>query len=176
MPALLVDNLRFEFQSTHVAEKYDEWDHYKSVWNAAGGRKAVDVVAFRLQSLPPVAWLVEAKDYRTISQPPEPSNLRGLAETVASKVRDTLAGLGDAAANATIAQERDHAQRAIAAGRVRVVLHLEPHAGHHSKLFPDRFQAGVLQKLKQLLRGVDPTPLVLDLASTRRAGVPWTVS
>ena len=176
MPALLVDNLRFEFQSTHVAEKYDEWAHYKSVWNAAGGRRAVDVVAMRLQTAPPTAWFIEAKDYRRISQPPEATNLKGLAETVAGKVLDSISGLENAAAEATSDKERLHAQRAIAAKSRRVVLHLEPHVGGHSKLFPAGFRAGVLQKLRQLLRDVDRTPLVLDMASTPRAGVPWTVS
>ena len=176
MPTLNVDGLRFNFQSTLVAQKYDEWEHYRSVWNATGGKKAVDVVACRQQAAPSVAWFIEAKDYRTICQPPEPSNLRGLAGTVASKVRDTIYGLGDAAADANIEQERVHAQRLIAAGETKVVLHLEPHVGHHSKLFPAGFRAGVLQKLSQLLRDVDKRPMVLDIASTPRADVPWTVS
>ena len=176
MPALLVDNLRFEFSSTHAAEKYDEWEHYRSVWNAAGRRKAVDVVAMRQQSAPPTAWLIEAKDYRRISQPPEATNLKGLAETVAAKVLDTISGLENAAAEAAPDRERLHAGRAIAARERRVVLHLERHVGGHSKLFPAGFRAGVLQKLRQLLREVDKKPLVLDIDSTPRARVPWTVS
>ncbi len=176
MPALLVDHLLFEFLPSLAAEKYDEWAHYRSVWNAMGGRRAADVVAVRQQAAPPTAWLIEAKDFRKISQPPEPANLKGLAHTVAEKVRDTIAGLDDAADNANPERERVHAQRARAAGEIRVVLHLEPPSGRHSKLFPTGFQSGVLQRLKQLLRDVDRTPLVLDMASTPRAGVPWTVS
>ena len=58
----------------------------------------------------------------------------------------------------------------------RVVLHLEPHEGPHTKLFPRNFSGGVLQKLKQLVKQIDPEPKVLNIANTRWAGVPWTVS
>ncbi|MBT9557536.1 MAG: hypothetical protein IV100_15965 [Myxococcales bacterium] len=42
-------------------------------------------------------------------------------------------------------------------------------------LFPREFSADVLQKLKRLVADVAPGPLVLDIARTERAGVPWRV-
>ena len=149
MATLWVDGLRFTFKPAMAAEKYDEWQHYKEVWNRDGGKKAVDVVAMRYRSAPPEQWLIEAKDFRTITSPPEPSNCAGLPHTVAEKVEDTMAGLKDAAAHASNPEEQRHAARAVAARATRVVLHLEANVGPYSTLFPRDFSAAkVLQKLK----------------------------
>jgi hypothetical protein len=181
MPTLLVDGLRFDFQSCMAAEKYDESQHYLKVWqNFDGGKKAVDVVAMRIQAAPVTVWLIEAKDFRVMRGP---SNIYGLAQDVAKKVNDSLLGLGDAAKRAKIPAEKEHAKRAIAAEQRRIVLHLEPHVGPHSALFPREFGAGVLQKLKQLVRSVDPNPLIASIAKPAldrprdvRRDVPWAVS
>ncbi len=175
MPAVQVDSLQFNFAPTIQAQRYDMWRHYTTVWNAGGGQKAMDVVAVEIAAAPITTWLIEAKDFRIITSPPRPSNIGGLAQTVADKAAHTLAGLSHAAANATVASERTHAIRALSANNKRVVLHLEPHAGRHSALFPGRFPASVLQKLKQLVRAIDPNPLVLSIANTAVARVPWTV-
>ena len=46
MAILQVDTLEFDFNAGVAAQKYDQWQHYTIVWNAApGGQKAVDVVA-----------------------------------------------------------------------------------------------------------------------------------
>lgn len=55
-------------------------------------------------------------------------------------------------------REKDHAAKAVRAGRVRVVLHLEPHDGPHTALFPAGFSASVLQKLRLLTRHIAGTP------------------
>lgn len=64
----------------------------------------------------------------------------------------------------------------MAAPTKRVVLHLEPHLGPHTALFPGGFEASVLQKLRQLVKTIDPNPLVLNIATTAKAAVPWTVA
>ncbi len=174
MPTLLVDNLRFVFVTNWAAQKYDEWTYYRQALSARP-LKAVDVVAMKIQQAPGIVWLVEAKDFRVVTEPPEPSNLKGLADTVAAKVRDTLAGLNEAALYA-VGEERVHAARAVGAQQNRVVLHLEPYVGVTSKLFPQKFEAGVLQKLKQAVRNVDKNPLVLKIANTPTAGLPWSVT
>jgi len=175
MATLQVDTLSFHFQPSIGAQKYDESNHYQMVWRLHG-KMAMDVVAQRMGGTPDPLWLIEAKDFRVITQEPEASNLRGLAQTVAAKAVDTLEGLSDAAANAANAAEKEFASRATSAANTRIVLHLEPHVGQHTKLFPRSFSGGVLQKLKQLVQNVDPKPLVLNIADTPRAGVPWTVS
>lgn len=100
MPTLLVDTLTFAFDSTVVAERYDQWQHYRLVWSALGGQKAMDVVAIDRPSASSVTWLIEAKDFRIITFPPLPSNISGLAQTVTDKANHTLAGLAHAEANA----------------------------------------------------------------------------
>ncbi|GAA5146376.1 hypothetical protein GCM10023213_39320 [Prosthecobacter algae] len=177
MPTLQVDTLRFDFDATVAAQIYDQWQHYTAVWNAAtGGQKAVDVVAVEGAPPPSVAWLIEAKDFRVITNPPKPSNIGGLAQFVADKVMHTLAGLADASANAVETGEKELATDALASGTRRIVLHLEPHTGAHSALFPAGFAASVLQQLRRLVKSIDANPLVLKIANTPAAGVPWTVS
>lgn len=177
MPTLQVDTLKFDFDARVVAQIYDQWQHYTAVWNAPPGmRKAVDVVAAE-GDLPSItAWLIEAKDFRVITNPPKPSNIGGLAQFVADKVAHTLAGLADASVHATLPGEKHLAIAAISSTRPRVVLHLEPHTGAHSALFPVGFAASILQQLRRLVKAIDPNPLVLNIANTPTAGVPWTVS
>ena len=161
MPTLHVDTLRFDFDANVTAQHYDQSQHYTGVWNAPpGGRKAVDVVAVEGSTELVAAWLIEAKDFRVITHPPRPSNIGGLAQAVADKANDTLAGLADASTHATR----------------RVVLHLEPHTGAHSALFPSGFAASVLQQLRRLVKAIDANPLVLNISNTPSSGVPWSVS
>ena len=176
MPSIWVESLRFDIHSNFDGHKYDDWVHYRSVLEPQGSYKAVDLVVARFQMSPPEVWLVEAKDYRVINNPPERSNLEELPETMAKKVGDTLRGLADASQSAEQENEKALAIRAMSARSRKVVLHLEPHVGQHSTLFPKNFSANVLQKLKQLVREIDPNPLVLDIARTPRARVPWGVS
>jgi len=137
----------------------------------------VDVVANEPATAPELVWLVEAKDYRVITNPPKPANLRDLPETIDKKVRSTLAALAVVAAANSGSAANVHAGKAAAAGRRRVVLHLEPHTptGTQSALFPTNFSVNVLLKLRQLVRDIDLNPLVLDVARTPGAGVPWEV-
>jgi hypothetical protein len=175
MATLLVDSLRFTFLPSIEAQKYDDSQHYRTVWQLQG-RTAVDIVAMKMAAVPDRVWLIEAKDFRVVRGVPKPSNVQGLAQTIATNVADTLAGLEHAAANAIDPDEKEYATRATSAGQTRIVLHLEPHSGPHTKLFPANFSSGVLQKLKQLVKGIDPNPLVLNIANTTMARVPWAVS
>jgi hypothetical protein len=171
-----VDNLVFSFQRNISASKYDESDHHRQVLMPTG-KKAVDLVAVRRTALPPDCWLVEAKDFRLIRGTPGDKNVADLPATVASKAADTWDGLRDAASQATNAGEKQLASLARTAARVRVVLHLEPYTGGPSKLFPKNpSPASIQQKLKQLVRDLDPRPLVLTMATTAKSEVPWTVS
>jgi len=177
MPTLQVDTLTFDFDPTVAAGIYDKWQHYTTVWNAnPGGQRAVDVVA--VDGVPPksTAWLIEAKDFRVITNPPKPSNISGLAQFVADKATHTMAGLAHASSHAAVPAEKKLATDALASASQRIVLHLEPHTGARSALFPAGFAASVLQKIRQLVKAIDSNPLVLNIANTPMAGVPWTVS
>jgi hypothetical protein len=122
MSIIQVDSLQFNFERTIAPERYETWHHYTAVWNAAGGQKAVDVVAIENPAAPTTTWLIEAKDFRVITNPPRPSNIAGLADTVRDKVMDSLAGLVDAARNATAINEKNYATSAMSAPTKRVVL------------------------------------------------------
>lgn len=178
MPTIIEQNLTFVFDATIDAQKYDTWTHHTQVRNRLpNGQKAVDIVAIQTSASPTVTWMIEAKDFRIVTSPPRPSNVAGLPQTVADKVTDTLTGLTDAATNATVPSEKNLAVNARATGTKRIVLHLEPYTGtQYTALFPTGFTASVLQKLRQLVRTIDPNPLVLNIANTPASQVPWTVS
>ena len=177
MAVIQVDTLSFSFNATVAAQIYDQWHHYTTVWNAPpGGQKAVDVVAVEGTAPASTVWLIEAKDFRVITSPPKPSNIGGLPQFMADKAAHTLAGLTHASANAAVAGEKQLAAAAVASTTRRVALHLEPHRGAHTALFPANFSVNVYQALKALVAHIDPKPLVLSIANTAKAGVPWNVS
>lgn len=175
MATLAVDSLAFHFETSITPTKYDESAHYRTMLRQHG-KKAVDVVAFKMGANPDSVWLIEAKDFRILRGEPKQSNTSGLAQSVLEKVDDTREGLRDAAINATDPTERQFAQRAITPTNTRIILHLEPYQGPATKLLPRNPAAGVLQKLKQLVKHIDPEPKVLNIATSRKAAVPWTVS
>ena len=113
-----------------------------------------------------------------ITNPPKPTNLTGFAATVEAKVRDSLAALPVGGTLSTNAAAKAHALAGSAAPAMRVVLHLEPHpaAGLHAALTPASWIANVLLQMRINLVDIDPNPLVLSIASTPAANVPWSVS
>lgn len=93
---------------------------------------------------------------------------------VAIKVRDTVAGLVSAGINANDADEQRMARSLLQKPRIRVVLHLEVPA-KQSRLRPSSIDpVAVQQKLKQLIRSIDPHPLVVDQHSLK-PDMDWVV-
>jgi len=158
--------LRFNFDGAD-AGKYDDWRFYRNRFKGScNGNKAVDFVYVEEDR----TWLIEVKDYRRHRRT-KPSEL---ADEVAIKVRDTLAGLAAAKINADDEMERRLARRALQKANLRVVLHLEQPA-NPSKLFPEAVDPSKLkQKLKQKLKAIDPHPCVVDRNSLRPE-MNWTV-
>ena len=159
--------LKFSFPAHCQATKYDAWKFYRKRFQAtAGGSKAIDILCLQKG----VSWLIEIKDYRQHPRT-KPSDL---GDEVASKVRDTLAGLAAASANAGDTGERRLAERALAKRRWRVALHLEQQAVATSPLRPQAINpADVLSKLRKKLKAIDTQPVVLSLQTP--GTVPWTV-
>jgi hypothetical protein len=151
-----VDGLDFEFPDDWLVTKFDEWAFYRNQFaGCAGGSKGVDLLA--LDPNTKTLWLLEVKDYRRHGREKEAT----LWEEVALKARDTLAGLVAARANG-VNDDRRMAQQVLRARSLRVVCHLEQPA-NPSKLFPQPFsRADVRQKLRQLLKPIDPHVLVVD--------------
>ncbi len=167
MPAVTVDGLVFDFPTGWRAAKYDDWTYYqKQFQQVCGGAKAVDLAVLAANNC---LWLVEVKDYRRNPRT-KPS---ALADEFAEKVRDTLAGLAAGRVRASEA-ERQFARDALAAADVRLVLHVEQPAAH-SKLFPRAIDtAKVLQRLKQLVKAIDPRVKVAECRNM--LNLVWNVS
>ena len=160
-------DLKFSFPDHCEAGKYDEWSFYRNHFQSvAGGSKAVDILCVSGDA----AWLIEIRDYR---QHPR-QKLIDIGDEVASKVRDTLAGLAAASANANCRDERALARQALQRRRWRVALHLEqPNA--RSRLWRRKSRVvNVLSIVRTKVKAVDAHPVVLDRA-TRRPDIPWTV-
>jgi len=101
--------LRFGFHGADVG-KYDEWRFYQNRFKGScNGNKAVDFVYVEADR----TWLIKVKDYRRHRRT-KPGDL---ADEVAIKVRDTLAGLAAAKSNANDKMERRLARCAFSDGK-----------------------------------------------------------
>ena len=168
MPSITEGLLTIDFPNSWQASKFEEWSFYRNQFQSTcGGAKVVDILAVEHNAC---LWKIEIKDYRQHRR----TKTIDLPDEVAMKVRDSLAALVSARANANDDDERTLAQAALRCGRLRVVLHLEQPA-KHSRLFPRAIDpAKVQQRLKQLIKAIDPHPLVLEM--NRMNGVAWTVN
>lgn len=163
MPDLREGNLVFTFRDATLVGQVDRWAFYRNRFSSIPGTKAVDFV----YALEDECWLIEVKDYRV--------HLRTksllLCDEVALKARDTLAVLAGARHNANDEDERSLARRAFRGNRWRVVLHLEDRP-RRTRAQHDR-RANLKTKLKRLLRGIDPHPVIGDVSDPRG---PWSVA
>lgn len=161
------DRLTFTFPMGAMSSKYDTWSHYRNQFNSAfGGTKAVDVVYADTDT----AWLIEIKDYRINQR----TKAIDLADEVAQKVRDTLAGLVSARLYANDPDEKHMADELLSKSGLRVVLHLEAPKSR-SRMRPSAIEPDkVLHKLKMLIRAVDPHPAVVDQHSIKPS-MNWAV-
>ncbi|MYD86787.1 MAG: hypothetical protein F4018_01875 [Acidobacteria bacterium] len=168
MPSLQEGELTFDFpdEGSEVA-KYDEWSFFRNQFQTVCGRAGgVDFIFVEHQR----TWLIEVKDYRHHRR----TKVADLAGEIAAKVRDTLAGLAACRCNANDTDEQHVSDRALSTPAIGVVLHLEQPA-RHSKLFPRVADpADLTQRLKQLLKPVDPHPRVVDRLSLHPS-MRWTV-
>ena len=93
MQAIDVDGLRFEFDDTWRALKWDDHRAYRGGLNGHDGTKAIDIVALRHGDQ---LWLIEGGSMRTAAARIRFKNKRAakqepLHEEFAGKVRDTIA-------------------------------------------------------------------------------------
>ncbi|TQE99817.1 MAG: hypothetical protein FKY71_06665 [Spiribacter salinus] len=157
--------LRFSFPDSWTAEPYDEWAFYRNHFNGVCKSKADDIVACDgTQAL----YLIEVKDYRR-QRRTKPIDI---ADEIAHKCRDTLAGLAAARVRASNHNEQQAADQSMRCRTIRVVLHLEQ-PRRPSKLFPRSVDPkSALEKLRKRVRAIDPHPRIVD----RATAMPWTVA
>ena len=153
---LVEGKLSFRFTGVDFAEKYDDWRHYRNVFNSAcGSSKAVDFIV----SKDNVLWLIEVKDYRR-NKRTKPSDL---ADEVIIKVRDTMAGLVSAKFVAVDDAEARTSKEALSRKTLKVALHLEQ-PSKPSHLFRMTVNpANILLKLQQKLRFADVHPRIFNI-------------
>ena len=168
MPSITEGALTFQFPDGWRIAKFDAWSFYRNQFQqVCGGAKAIDMFAIASNHC---VWAIEVKDYRGHRR----AKTIELTDEVACKVRDSLAALVAARVNANDEGEKQMSSAALACNRIRVVLHLEQPA-KHSKLFPRAIDpAQVAQKLKQLLKAIDPHPKVVAIG--RLGDVGWSVT
>ncbi|MCY3876943.1 MAG: hypothetical protein OXF88_21970 [Rhodobacteraceae bacterium] len=169
MTTIMEGPLAFGFPAGCLASKYDDWAFYRNQFQLiAGGCKGIDILCVEDE----VSWLIEVKDYRHHRR----TKTIDIADELAIKVRDTLAGLATAAKVANDVDECRLARQSLAKKRRwRVVLHLEQPA-IPSKLRPKAINtANLLLKLRtRKLKAVDAHPIVCDRANLH-SRIPWTV-
>ena len=161
-------NLTFSFPAGCQAIKYDKWPFYCNQFQpVASGSKAVDILCVEGDA----SWLIEIKDYR---QHPR-TNPIDIADELAIKVRDTLAGLAAAAKAASDPDQRELAGKALATGKWRVVLHLEQPATVSRLQSRPIDTATVMQKLRsKKLKAIDADSVICD-RNRIPDDIPWTV-
>ena len=164
----VVGDLTFEFPVGWKASSYDNWSFYRNQFSRLrNGIKALDLLA--VDPSTKTAWLIEVKDYRNY-QRTKPSDL---GEEFAHKVFDTLAAIFPAKIHANDDDERRMALEVCTATGLRVVLHLEQPL-RKTRLRPQAINpADLRQKIRQLLKPIDPHPLVLAMKS---GGCQWKVN
>jgi hypothetical protein len=169
MPSITEGNLTFAFSAGWEITKLDDWSFYRNQFQrVCKGTKAVDILA--LEPGPGCVWYIEIKDYRRHQR----SKTVDVALETACKVRDSLALLAAASVNANDAVEKAIAGRALRARQIKVVLHLEQPA-KPSRLFPREIDlANVQQRLRQVVRAIDPHASAREL--NRMSGCGWTVT
>jgi hypothetical protein len=168
MPLVTEGNLTFEFPAGWDVAKLDDWSFYRNQFlKVCNGTKAVDILA--IEPGQACAWYIEVKDYRRHVR----TKTVHVADEIACKVRDSLALLAAASVNANDDVEKAQARLALRCQDIKVILHLEQPA-KHSKLFPRKIDlANTQQKLRQLVRAIDPHALVREMNLMH--GCEWTV-
>ncbi|GHU12321.1 hypothetical protein AGMMS50225_19960 [Betaproteobacteria bacterium] len=159
--------LEFSFSQQGLAEKYDSWAHYRNQFQSSfGGSKAVDFLYVEKGTV----WMLEVKDYRNH---PRTKSI-DLAEEVAFKIRDTLAGLVSAQFYANDADEKKFARELLACRHIHCVLHLE--YPKKSRLRPAAIDpASVFSALKKIIKAIDPHPRIVHGEAPDAVRMPWQV-
>lgn len=164
-------NLLFHFDQSVQVLKYDDCAFYRNRSNQA--LKGIDFVCFQNRT-----YYIEAKDFRTITKPPSPANLRDIHTTVVGKYEDTRSGLTMLRNSAQHAPDDQLAALMLAAKDDTLVLHLEPHTQDTNYMFSKALIANIFQQTKKLIRQKSLIAEVkcLNAVETNQQKLPWTVT
>lgn len=170
MDTIKEGRLTFSFSAGCAASRYDEWRFYRKHFNSvARSSKAVDIICITEN----VVWLIEVKDYCHHSRDKD----LGIVDEIEMKMRDTLAGLAAASANADD-PEKKFAQQALAVHHWRVILHLElPNRPLSIHPQPTEGLANTADNIRRqkTLRAIDKQPMVVS-CTTFPPDIPWVAT
>lgn len=162
-----VDSLIFDFPTGWIVTKYDDWKFCGQFQKMKKGIKGIDLIAISPNK---TIWLIEAKDFRQHRR----TKKTPLHDEIWQKVYDTLASILPAKVNAIETAECDFAKIILAGSSLRIAFQCEQ-PSRHSRLFPRSVdEADLQQKLRKMLKPIDPHPLVINRNRTHTA-VEWTV-
>lgn len=119
----IVIDKTIQYDTTHPAVlfDYDTWVHHHSHISGLANISCVDALV-KQNEQKNILWLVEVKDYRTLTQRPRRKNLEDLDQTLAKKLAHTLNELNN---NGDIPQNLYEAHTY--AQELNYVIHIEPH-------------------------------------------------
>lgn len=164
MLELTVERLTFKFPMGWDVCKYDDWSFYRNQFvGQIEGLKGVDIIAIDTSKR---AYLVEVKDYRF----PGSEKPSELPNAVAKKVLCTLAAMLPAKLNGTVPSEIDISKKVLRCSDLRIVVHIEQSQRH----MPIVDLADLKQKLKRMLRAVDPHLRIVHMSNMHNLS--WTVA
>lgn len=173
MPSFNEGHLRFEFDDSWVAVKYDEHRDYRESIGHLAGTKAVDFVAIHSDSQ---LYLVEIKDFRGHRIENRDRLKEGaIAIEIGQKVRDTIAGI--VAAHHRGNAEWGRAVRRMGCGEepVRVLLWLEQDLPRGPQGRRENQASVLMHELRRKLRWLTTKVLAISLATgTRPEGLSVT--
>lgn len=166
MTTITEGQLTFEFDKSLSVLKYDESSYYQNQFQnkCHTGNKAVDIIVCDKKEL----WLIEIKDFRMDDRNPDKMPF---ANELSKKVRDSLAGIFGAKFYVhTDNNEKDLFNAMNACQKIYFVLHIEQ---PKQKMIYDI--ADIKQKLKNLLKAINPKIIIVNKDNTTQFGVPWSV-
>ena len=176
MNTVYVGNIKFLFSPRVSADKYDDWQHVNRFWMKRNTKK-IDVIVASIE--PGETWLLEVKDFRIVTDPPNASNLSDLPGTVIQKAIHTLEGLEETSVNGMVQSEKNLSFLFLRPGQnITLVLHLEPSAIPDSPLFFSKsYYLSVFQKLTQLkTRCPRITSFIIVHLTNPNHDLPWTAT
>lgn len=166
MTEITEGQLTFEFYDSLLALKYDESTYYQNQFQnkCHTANKAVDIIVCHKKDL----WLIEIKDFRMDDRNPDKIPF---ADELSQKVRDSLAGIfGAKFYTHTKDDEKQKFDMMNACKKLYFVLHIEQ--PKHKMIYD---VADIKQKLKNLLKAINPKIIIVNKDNTTQFGVPWSV-
>lgn len=164
MTTITEGQLTFEFDDGLLVSKYDESSYYQNQFQnkCHTANKAVDIIVCHKKDL----WLIEVKDFRVGDRNPDKLPLE---QELSQKVRDSLAGIfGAKFYTHTEDDEKCLFNAMNACKKLYFVLHIEQRKNEYNV-------ADIKQKLKNLLKAVNPKILIVNKTNASQYGVPWSV-